>query len=252
MRLTPDSSDTKEVQQLNAEPWMLELLALNPGYVHWGPHEDYMWKESNGWDGRVMLKRWSDMWKLDELNECANFYFSVERASKNCDSCSGSGSNPATKLIADGFYAHSSPTGRGWDADITEDEVDALWGEGRLRHDFKDGKPTAAQVNARQSGHGFGVHDAINRWILVKARARREGVYGQCNTCDGRGYVFTAAFAVVTLTLWMLHPRKGCSRGVEVAKIERDELTEVFAWLREAAQRNADRFSLIIAKAEGR
>jgi hypothetical protein len=45
--------------------------------------------------------------------------------------------------------------------------------------------------------------------------------------------------------IWMLHPRKGCSRGVEVLEITESELPMVYAWLREAADRNAKRFTIL-------
>lgn len=244
MRTAPDETDAEEIERLNAEPWMLDLLALNPRYVYWGPHEDYMWKEGSGWDSRVILSAWSEMWALDELNECANFYFSVDRAAKKCEPCDGSGHNPATKRIADDFYNHSSHSGNGWNDAITQDEVAALWEQGRLKFDFKDGLPSAERVNQWQRGRGIG-HDAINRWILVETRAKRLGVFGQCAVCEGHGDVFTAPAAAVSLTLWMLHPRKGCSRGVEIARIEQQELPAVFAWLRAASQRNTDRFGKI-------
>jgi len=87
---------------------------------------------------------------------------------------------------------------RRWCHDLTQDEVDKLAEEGRL-YDFthtwtrgegwkerEDGyKPTAAEVNKwSQTGHG---HDAINRWICVRQRAERLGVYGKCEHCKGEG-----------------------------------------------------------------
>ena len=175
-------------------------------------------RRSSGWETRVLKKAWSDFqWGLNDLNECVNFYFSVERASVRCTACDQSGQNPATKRIADEFYAHSSPTGKGWDDAITDDEVDALWEHERLKHDFKE-KPSAAAVNARQRGRGMG-HDGINRWILIETRAKRLGVYGTCESCGGEGNIFTEPAAYVSLTLWMLHPRKGASRGVEIGGI---------------------------------
>ncbi len=98
--------DENDAKELNAQPWQLDLLKLNPAYCHWGPHEDYMWKE-------------------------------------------------------------------------------------------------------------------------------------------GSGYVHTAPAAHVSLTLWWLHPRKGCSRGIEITNIEQGDLPAVFAFLRQAAERNAERFSKI-------
>ena len=47
------------------------------------------------------------------------------------------------------------------------------------------------------------------------------------------------------LVLWMIHPRSGASRGVEIKNINKEDLLKVFEYLREAANRNANRFSHI-------
>jgi hypothetical protein len=44
------------------------------------------------------------------------------------------------------------------------------------------------------------------------------------------------------LTLWMIHPRKGCSRGVEIKSLEEGDVPEAFRFLKHAARRNASRF----------
>jgi len=271
-----DDSDRGEAERQRIQPWMLDCLKLNPSYLGWGPYEDYMWKpgadepdpeppkniidamftpkKGHGWDSRVITQRWSDHgFGLNDLNEVVNFYFYAERDSKPCPACDGVGYNPATKMIADTFYEHSSPTGEFWNDKITQDEVDALVAANRL-HDLtsvfeagkgwrrKDGlNPTADEVNRRQHGRGMG-HDAINRYILIETRAKRLGVYGQCATCDGEGDVFITDDARLGLVLWVLHPRKGCSRGVDIKRIEQHELPSVFAYLKEAADRNAERF----------
>lgn len=117
---------------------------------------------------------------------------------QKCDVCDGQGLNPATKKIADEFYAFGNREAR-WCEKITQDEVDALIKAGRL-WDFtrtwtKDEgwvtrdppvTPTAEQVNTWQAGRGMG-HDGINRWILIEARARRLGVWGKCWICNGEG-----------------------------------------------------------------
>jgi hypothetical protein len=234
-----DEDDRTEAERSRIEPWMLEAIALNPEYVHWGPHEDYMWKKGEGWDCPVTVPSWSEFsWTLDELNECANFYFYAERDSQKCAACDGGGYNPETHALSEDFYDFAG-TGRKWNDKITQDEVDALWAERRL-HQFNE-KPTPDLVNARQRA-GAMIHDAINRWILIETRAKRLGVYGQCAACDGHGYVFTAEQARLGVVLWMLHPRKGCSRGVDIQRVERDQVPSVRAWLRDAAQRNAERF----------
>jgi hypothetical protein len=127
--------------------------------------------------------------------------------------------------------------------DITQDEVDALVAKNRLREFTRNGhKPTALEVNSSSNAM---VHDAINRWICVETRARRLGVWGKCKECKGEGEGHLDATPILGLVLWLLHPRKGASRGVEIKSIKQEELPQVYAFLREAANRNANRFSKI-------
>jgi hypothetical protein len=259
MRSLPeDDYDRKELERLNAEPWMLEALALNPSYVYWGPHEDYMMAgEDSGWRAPMFMSSWSEVMTLDVLNECVNFYFQIVRDSDKCESCDQSGYNPATKRIADDFYDFAE-TGRRWRDAITQDEVNALQECGRLttwnaEAGAWERKPlTAEQVNAgnrRGAGGPFAVHnhDAINRSILIETRATRLGVYGHCPKCDGHGYVYTSPAAHLSLVLWIIHPRKGASRGVEIKNLSRDDFKSAVEWLAGAARRNADRFSKVTA-----
>jgi hypothetical protein len=248
--------DREELEALNPEPWMVELLDLNPGYVFWGPHEDYMCAGNyeHAWDNPVLIDGWKEFgWQLDELNECVNFYFDIGREREKCDACDESGQNPETKKIADDFYDFAN-TGSRWCDKITQDEADALVEGNRGRawdseeKCWKKVPRTAEEFNLanRRGGPGYLKHDAINRWILVETRAKRLGVYGHCSECDGRGYNWTADAAHVTLVLWWLHPRKGCSRALEVKSILKDDLPGIFSFLQNAATRNADRFSSIM------
>lgn len=129
-----------------------------------------------------------------------------------CNLCDGSSQNTATKQIADEFYDHDGDGSRRWCNSITQDEVQALVDEGRLmdftrvplndeqrevvRKKVADGGnswlpydngriPTADEVN-KWNQRSFS-HDAINRWILVEARAKRLGVFGKCPVCNGEG-----------------------------------------------------------------
>ncbi len=249
--------DVDDAKELRAEQWMLDCLALNPDYTSWGPHEDYMFQEGDGWQSRVLKATWAEMagWGLDDLNEVANFYFSVERDQVPCVSCDRTGYNAETKRIADDFY-DSSNAGRRWVDRITQDEVEALQEAGRLRTWTKEAgwqrvPVTAEQVNAANARgarpmHDF-CHDGINRFILIETRAKRLGVWGTCAACNGKGDIYTSDVARLAITLWMLHPRKGASRGVEIASVRREELPAVFAYLRTAAERNARRFAKIPA-----
>jgi len=49
----------------------------------------------------------------------------------------------------------------------------------------------------------------------------------------------------LALQLWIIHPRKGASRGVYIKNIQQSELPTVFEWLNKAASQNAERFSKI-------
>ena len=41
-------ADEKDIAEIMAQPWQLELLKMNPEYTSWGPHEDYMWVINRG------------------------------------------------------------------------------------------------------------------------------------------------------------------------------------------------------------
>lgn len=242
MRTYPsDDYDKEELERLNAESWMVELLKCNPDYPFWGNYEDYMIKDS-GWDARAEIESVSELWELDNLNEVANFYFEIIRENHKCESCDGSGLNPETKQISDDWYDFAN-TGRRWCENITQDEVDALWEHNRLHCDFKE-KPTAEQVNAWANGRGLG-HDSINHHICVETRAKRLGVYGHCEKCGGYGHIFDEDKAHLELQLWVLHPRKGCSRGLRVKSVLQSDIPKVVEYLQEARKRNDDRFAKI-------
>lgn len=259
--------DEEDAAKLEAQPWMLELLKRNPSYVHWGPHEDYMWTKGGGWTSPVVDQTWADFGfkELDDYNEVAHFYFSVERPSEKCAMCEGTGYHPDALWVSESWYKHKEKFAGGsmpsielldkypelmahclsvkanigeWSSALTQDEVDALWDGHRLQLEFKE-KPTAEQVNSWAGGRGFG-HDAINSWICIEQRLKRLGIPKTCPKCDGDTRLFTGP-AFVNLVLWVLHPREGASRGVEV-RIEEAEVPEALAYLREAAQRSADRF----------
>lgn len=101
-----------------------------------------------------------------------------------CKPCGGSGYSPEWRELDRSWYDHEGQGNR-WCHAITQDEVDALWNKGRLR-DFKD-RPTAKAVNKWAAGASLG-HDAVNRWICVRARAKRLGYSEErCSTCGGSG-----------------------------------------------------------------
>lgn len=241
MRKYPtDEYEKEELNTLKAEPWMVKALKCNPDYPYWGNYEDYM-IDGKGWAERAEIESVSDLWELNDLNEVVNFYFEICRKYHECEYCDGSGLNAETKQIYDDWYDFAN-TGRQWYDNITQDEVDALWENKRLRSDFKE-KPTAEQVNALEKSKF--VHDAINRTICVEKRAKRLGVYGYCEKCNGLGHIFDEEKAHMELQLWVLHPRKGCSRGLRVKNVLQSDMPKVIEYLQEARKRNDDRFSKI-------
>src|SRR5690606_30806473 len=96
--------DEREIQELNAEPWMIDILKLNVGYNHWGCFEDYMNKEDAGWETRSILQSFDEMWKLDDYNELVNFYFGINRESIECIHCGGTGYNKETYQLSKDYY----------------------------------------------------------------------------------------------------------------------------------------------------
>ena len=145
------------------------------------------------------------------VNKTWEGYLNPNQYADNCAKSNGVGLNPATKQISDDFYDFNGK-GTRWCNHITQDEVeflvekDRLWDftrvpinkeqEGAVKNKIADGgnswlpynnsrMPTAKEVNKwNQKGMG---HDAINRWILIETRAKRLGVWGECEHCDGEG-----------------------------------------------------------------
>lgn len=266
MRTYPkDDYDFETLEALNVEDWQKDALKMNPEYPFWGPSEDYMAGKDVGWRTPVFFDNWEDFgpWELDDYNECVNFYFFIHRDNHDCEACGGTGQNKKTNRVADDFYDFAG-TGRRWSDKITQDEVEALARAGRLVnfvgnvHFDKESKtwkgwhggeqvdveapemPSRHEVNEWQRVGGG--HDAINRWILIETRAKRLGIYGQCPECDGSGVIYDEPKGKLGLVLWILHPRKGASRGVEIKEISQDDLTKAVSFLYEAAARNDKRF----------
>jgi hypothetical protein len=267
-----DESDVKDLLKLNAEKWQIDLLSKNPEYVFWGNYEDYMSDKNAGWRSPAELETFDEIWTLDDYNELVNFYFEVFRKNHSCPHCDGGGLNPETKQLEEDWYDFEG-TGRRWCNNIGEVEIEALVKGGRLSdlmdswYLYDDDKnvwlsldtslpmaqrewvecekpkfPTPDEVNQWSKSGGLGGHDAINRWICVKARAKHLGIYGHCEHCE-EGYIYDDEKATVGLQLWYLHPRKGASRGVYVKQIKETDITRVIEYLKEAAKRNAERFS---------
>lgn len=279
-----NEDDVKEATQINAKDWQLELLNLNPEYCFWGNFEDYMLKKDSGWDSSIEYKTWSKTFELDDYNECVNFYFTIHRNSVECKECKGSGLNKETKKLSDDWYSFDDTfwiytennkrfNNKAWQYHINDSEVEALVKAGRLSDFFKDRvryneetktwtkydketkqnividkptMPTAEEVNHKMKyERGIG-HDAINQWICVKQRAMDKGVYGFCPECNGSGLIYTEPNAKVGLQLWIIHPRKGASRGVFIHEIKKTDIENVINFLKNANERNTNRFTKVV------
>jgi hypothetical protein len=238
-----DDYDKEDIITLNAQPWMVEVLKLNPDYCSWGPHEDYMIGNQRPgsritWRDPLFYKDWNEFsgFTLDDLNEVVNFYFSINRDNTPCVACDEEGYNPKTLKISRDFYDFER-TGRRWCDKITQDEVDALIKANRLFQFGNKVNLTATEVNFNSR-----IHDAINRYILIETRAKRLGVWGLCELCQGRGHIFVEDEGRLSLTLWLIHPRKGTGRGVEIKRIDHGQLHDACEFLRKALWRNTARF----------
>lgn len=257
-----DGSDWSEWEKADKEG--------NPchrGYVGWGPYEDYLCAQDKGWRSPMFYDTWRDfhdgqdaaadpegggarIWD-DDLNLVADFYFDIHHESAECVACDQSGYNSGTKRIDDDYY-NPDCTGRKWIHDITQDEVQALVDSNRL-YDFthrvepgkgwvprEDGRvPTAAEVN-EWSRKGIG-HDAINQGILIRTRAKRLGVWGLCEKCDGTTRIRTSD-DMLSLYIWLLHPRKGAGRGIHIKSVLPEDLPEVRAFLRRSWNKHTEHF----------
>ena len=255
-----DKYDVEEAERLGAPKWMLDLLQMNPGYTGWGPGDDYMKGPGEpgkhaGWDAAVVSDTWGNFCfrNQDDLNVVANFYFEAIRDSETCRTCGGNGYHPSAQYVEDSFYGSR---GSGWSADITMDELQALQDAGRCGKWNPDSKKWEKQkvtqelldeVNRSNQRVGMGTycHDSINRSILIRTRCERLGLPVTCDHCMGHGSVFTSPEPHLELVLWILHPRKGCSRGVVVKNILPMEVPEVFKYLREARTLMMERFGKI-------
>ena len=146
---------------------------------------DFDWPTGQTWEGYLMP---------DRLCE------------PECGTCGGDGLTSEARAIADTFYPHQIEWGNtakasalAWHDKIGQAEVDHLLKKGRLRtwvpgengeRGTLESRPrTAADVNANQRGGGLDLHDAINRWLLVKFRCKRLGIPMSCEACKGRGCI---------------------------------------------------------------
>ena len=223
-----------------AEPWQVELLEMNPQYTGWGIDEGYMTTKGDGWGTSEEYLSWDDFssFDVDKLNEVVNFYFELSRDSKECPDCKH-GYSPRAWELKSSFYDNSDNS---WKNNLSQEVVDILWKENNIPHNFKK-KPLAEEVN--DWSKNTPPFTSLNDWAVVRSQCEVEGVSISCATCGGEGRLFTGEKCDVSLSIWVLHPRKSSSRGWKINNITEADLPEIFALLRHARDRNAERFARI-------
>lgn len=177
MRIYPDDDEglQEAFDKLACEPWLLEELRRNPSYPHWGPHEDYQWvNDSRDPDSPREFSDWQHFKRCFTVGkhpedtadrsggEVVNWYFDVQRASRGCRDCDGSGLNPETKCLSDEWYDFQHPRGDGWSKYLTQDEVDALQQAGRL--DAMCSMSTLEALERVVVAGKIGRAEAVARW----------------------------------------------------------------------------------------
>lgn len=260
---TPTCNDSqKELDRLNAQPWMADQLKLNPSYVSWG----------NSGDGTADVEVLANLCNQNDLNEVFSGYYFVYRETEACFHCDSSGYNEDTRKLSETWYANGRGDPNRWMDKLTQDEVDALTLEGRLGkflpkgfrgHYDKERKewlrrepdgsftpcdppemPTADAVNQGTRSNTL-VHDCINQHICLRTRAERQGVWGLCPHCEGSGHLFTEPTGHLGLQLWFIHPRRGESRQAWVKDIQQTDLLKIRDYFRAAMERTQERFAKI-------
>jgi hypothetical protein len=228
-----------DAERLGAEPWQIELVKLNPEYCGWVEYT-------------IEYGSWGDFgpWHLDDLNELAAFYFTVDRDNEECPVCLGNGYHEKAQQVVRTFYQHSCHRGETeWCDKITQDELDYLIEKGRINEGASLSEVNLANSPGRPMplGGRKGVvnHDGINRCYLIEKRLERLGLPKVCENCEGHGYVFTSPTPRVDLALWIRQPRKERSHRVLVKHIQKDELGDVREFLAKGAKRVLDQFSVI-------
>ncbi len=243
----------KDLVTYNAEQWQINLLKLNPSYTCWGNGQDSMC-EADGWSGSKVVDNVKSLYPLDDLNELAHFYFFVGRDSENCQVCDGRG-----------YSAFAMKEKRSIPAQITlsKNDVLDLFSDERLR--AEDGKYYALKnekwYTRVKVGNKFLLRrcpdpvipthhkqmfiDCISEHVLLKARAKRAGQELLCSTCQGKGYNFTTEKSHIGFQTWILHPRKGCSKGVLLPKFAEEDVPAIMEYLKSGKKRAKKMFSKI-------
>lgn len=71
-----------------------------------------------------------------------------------------------------------------WHHHLSQEDVDILWEDGQLRHDFQE-KPTAKEYNEHALSDSFSCGRSF--FVIIESKCKKEGVPSQCPNCKGEG-----------------------------------------------------------------
>jgi hypothetical protein len=275
MRYLPDNKAV--LTAMNPQMWQLAVLSLNPTVVTWDPLWKHDSKRINGDSLPETYASWGDFVKawgnLDEHNELAHFYFEVEQKSTDCIFCQGSGEHP------DLTYEHQHRTDFKQKLVITADELDYLVKEGHIlslshgRVVFENG--TYYQFKESQKTEVVGKvllpalhdvnkdlnYDGVKKWVaplstitwqtILRARRLINAMQVTCDICEGHGKIFTGD-TKLTMNLWIIQPEDGAGHGIKINDILKEDLEQVFAYLKTAEQQLLQRFRRVTTNVEAK
>jgi len=158
-----------------------------------------------------------------------SFRFKLTRPETQCPDCDGSGHTKEMAELDRGFYPHGGGRWAGWGKGrLTEDEVEALASHNRL---WGTKGITVTPDNVHRF-LGPGGHDAINRHILVEARAKRMGFFRLCDSLFIVPKLKTGRDGIEML-LWTIDPCEGRDRFEVITQISPAEIPDIQNHLRE-------------------
>lgn len=204
----------------------------NDSYNSWGNGQEYMSSGKGQWNSDIELESIDEMWELDDLNECVNFYFRAEKKARKCSKCNGFGTTERAEEERNAIHYNKNY--------LDYEDVVGLYEDEWLKTKPKDLNDFRTNPEYRY----FDI-DALRIHTIVKRRAERKGFEYLCPECQGNGHVEINKEYSLSLQLWIIHPRKSSSLGVLIHNIKEQDLPKVFELLNSARERFNNKFSKI-------
>lgn len=225
----PENKDWLE--KLKPHQWQIDILKKNVS------HKKGFWERGESdsvEDWKTYLNDYdSDLSDYDVID----YSFVLTREVDECLYCSGLGVNRATYDISNKFFKDGNENG--WGYHITEDELSFLKEHAYIR----DNNLTLEDFYAGRN-HIWRL-SGVAVLALAEERAKKTGVYGQCEHCHGEGDFYLEENAHIELHLWMSYPRKSLVFELYINLIEEEDISSVMTFLKKAADDNAKRFANI-------